>query len=62
MTDELMSENREYSSKCTALQQKLSELKTLHNHLGKMKGELSHKKSVELSRLIDSINRLQASL
>lgn len=34
----------------------------LYAHVGKLKGEINHKKSVQFGKLIDTINRLQASL
>lgn len=62
MADEVMDENRELSGKCNALEQRLEEFKTVHSQLGKLSGELSYKKGVELGRMIDYINKLQASL
>lgn len=62
MADEVMNENRELTEKCRVLESKVEEFRMLYSHVGKLKGEINYKKSVELGRLIDSINKLQASL
>lgn len=62
MADEVINENRALSERCKVLEQKLEEFKVLYSHVGKLKGEINYKKSVEFARLIEGINKLQASL
>ena len=60
MSDEVFEENQCLNTRCEGLERELEEVRAFQSYIYKLKGDISSKKSMELGRLMEGLEKLQS--